>query len=373
MPVYHLVYTFQGADGFAPIGGLTAANGVLYGTASGGGASGLGTVFRVNASGMGFKVLHAFIGNGDGSQPFGTLLEQDGALFGTTPYGGANVHGTVFSISDDDSAYRVIYSFGASATDGFGPFGGLTALNGVLFGTTAGGGTNNSAGTVFTIAAGGSNYAVLHEFGTGSDGVEPGASMTALNGALYGTTFYGGIYACAVYVECGVIFRIDSSGGERVLHNFGAPGDGNGPQAALLAVGSTLYGTTFWGGTNGQCSDGHGVREHCGTVFRIDANGKSYAVLHDFGKGSDGTEPDGSLVQINGTLYGTTLNGGASGFGTLFSLSPDGSNYHVLHSFGALPDGQHPEGALTTSNGAVYGTTVSGGATKSGTIFSLNL
>ena len=371
MPVYHLVYNFETLGGSAPVAGLTSASGVLYGTTSGGGGNDFGTVFSVGTSGSGFAVLHAFGSSGDGTHPFGTAIEESGSIFSTTAYGGTYAHGIVFSVSDDGKIYQVLHHFGATPTDGIGPFAGLTPLDDAFYRTTSGGGTNDRAGTVFSIASNGSNYAVLHDFGKGTDGKEPAASLTAVNGVLYGSTLYGGTFGCAPYVECGTIFRIDASGAERVLHNFGATGDGNGPQAALIVVGSTLYGTTFWGGTNGQCSDGHGVREHCGTVFRIDANGKSYAVLHDFGKGSDGTQPDGSLIEINGTLYGTTSNGGASGFGTIFSLNSDGTNYHVVHSFGAIPDGQHPVGALTTANGAIYGTTAAGGSTQNGIVFSL--
>ncbi|HTA40596.1 MAG TPA: choice-of-anchor tandem repeat GloVer-containing protein [Candidatus Acidoferrales bacterium] len=371
MPAYHLVYNFQGTpDGSAPIGGLIAANGVLYGTTSSGGANDGGTVFSVSASGTS-SLLHTFGGAGDGSHAFATLVDEGGTLFGTTSHGGANGDGTTFAIGDTGATYELSYSFGATPTDGIVPFAGMTVLGGVLYGTTAGGGTHNGAGTVFGIAMNGSKYEVLHEFGKGSDGAEPFTSMTVLNGALYGTTLYGGAYPCTVYVECGVVFRIDPSGAERVLHSFGSTGDGNGPQGALLAVGSTLYGTTFFGGASGKCPNGHGVTARCGTVFRIDANGKNYAVLHSFGKTADGAEPDGSLIEMNGTLYGTTLSGGASGYGTIFSINPDGTNYRVVHSFGGLPDGQYPEGALTTSNGAIYGATAGGGTTKNGTVYSL--
>jgi uncharacterized repeat protein (TIGR03803 family) len=245
----------------------------------------------VSTSGTGFSVLHAFGGGSDGSNAFGTLIDVHGVLLGTTSRGGASADGTVFRVGSDGTNYRVMYSFGAATGDGISPFGGLAALGGALYGTTAGGGTNNDAGIVFSIATSGSSYVVLHDFGKGSDGMEPIASLTAVNGVLYGVTLYGGAYPCVLYVECGTIFSIDPSGAERVLHNFGKGSDGYGPQATLFAVGSTLYGTTIFGGTSGRCRNGHGVVEHFGTVFRIDANGMNYAILHDFGRSATPPNP----------------------------------------------------------------------------------
>jgi uncharacterized repeat protein (TIGR03803 family) len=126
-------------------------------------------------------------------------------------------------------------------------------------------------GAVFSLTPSGAKYAVLHDFGKGSDGKEPYASLTAVNGVLYGVT---------------------------------------------------LYGTTFYGGSIGKCPNGHGVTEHCGTVFRIDANGANYAVLHSFGRSGEGTEPNGSLTELDGTLYGTTLSGGTTQNGAVFELTP---------------------------------------------------
>jgi uncharacterized repeat protein (TIGR03803 family) len=367
------VYSFTGtADGAGPTAGVLALNGVLYGTTSSGGNGFFGAVFSLVPGAAAATVLHTFGYATDGRDSFATLIAKDGTLYGTTSRGGTHSDGTIFSITTTGTRYRVLHSFGATATDGISPFAGLTNLGNILYGTAAGGGTHHASGTVFSIVRTGTNYTTLHDFGSGSDGAEPDATLTVVDGTLYGTTIYGGKYPCALYVECGTVFEIATTGAERVLHSFGNGTDGHGPQAALLDIAGTLYGTTIWGGAYGSCANGHGVKQRCGTVFSIGASGRPYAVLHGFGKSSDGTESDGSLVDVNGTLYGTTYVGGQYGFGTLFSMSPDGSNYNAFYSFGSTStDGRYPVGALTASNGVIYGTTAGGGTTGNGSIFAL--
>ena len=352
---------------------MIALHGVLYGTTSTGGGGFFGTVFGLKPGAAGASVLHTFGYASDGRSSLATLAAMGDTLYGTTQRGGAHGDGTLFRVERTGARYRVIYNFGASAADGMVPFSGVTPVAGMLYGVTAGGGRHNGAGTVFRIAPTGARYAVLHDFGAGMDGIEPSATLTqAADGALYGTTIYGGQYGCLLYVECGTIFRITIDGRERVLHSFGNGTDGAGPQASLLEVNGTLYGTTIEGGRYGECPNGHGVKLRCGTIFSIDATGQHYATLHGFGRKGGGRQPDGNLVNVGGTLYGTTVEGGTYGFGTLFDIDPYGANYHRLYSFGATPgDGEFPEGALAVIRGVIYGATVGGGTTGSGTIFSL--
>jgi uncharacterized repeat protein (TIGR03803 family) len=100
-----------------------------------------------------------------------------------------------------------------------------------------------------------------------------------------------------------------------VLYSFAGGSDGNGPHAGLVDVGGTLYGTTVWGGAYATT-----YGEHGGTIFSVTRGGKE-KILHSFGSGTDGTAPYASLIDVNGTLYGTTLAGGTSGNGTVFALS----------------------------------------------------
>lgn len=95
-------------------------------------------------------------------------------------------------------------------------------------------------------------------------------------------------------------------------------------------------------------------------------------MLHSFGSGSDGANPIGSLIELNGKLYGTTVNGGAYGGGTVFSITPGGKE-KVRHSFGAGYDGGGPEAGMIDAGGTLYGTTVGGGTDGRGTVFALTL
>jgi uncharacterized repeat protein (TIGR03803 family) len=151
----------------------------------------------------------------------------------------------------------------------------------------------------------------LHSFGSGSDGRFPQAGLIDVNGTFYGTTDGGGSYPCnGFYQGCGTVFSITMNGTEKVLHSFGSGSDGSAPQASLIDVKNTLYGTTSSGGTYGD-----------GTIFSITMNGTE-KVLHSFGSGSDGSTPQASLIDVKGSLYGTTGLGGTHGDGTVFSLTP---------------------------------------------------
>jgi uncharacterized repeat protein (TIGR03803 family) len=147
-------------------------------------------------------------------------------------------------------------------------------------------------------------YAVLHSF-DGYDGANPEAGLIDVKGALYGTT-----YSMGAGYE-GTVFKITTSGAETVLHSFGsASGDGAYPEAGLLNVKDTLYGTTVYGGAYS-----HGGSSGSGTVFAIATSGIE-KVLYSFGgSGDDGSEPNAGLINVKGTLYGTTSAGGAKGRG----------------------------------------------------------
>lgn len=264
----HLVFAFGGKDGNDPRAGLTSVKDALYGTTYYGGTAGTGTVFTVSTSGT-EKVLHSFqSGSGDGSLPLGTLLSYNGVLYGTTSSGGTSRAGTVFKINPDGSGYGVLYNFKAGKTDGAFPFAGLIELNGTLYGTTEQGGAHNK-GTVFAITTSGSE-SVLHSFGEGTDGAEPFAGLTVLNGQLYGTTAYGGTSGKDAgpnvkrkLTSQGTIYTIAPSGSEQVLHSFtGGPG-GRVPYASLTAMNGALYGVTIWGGNL------KGPKGGVGTVFEL--------------------------------------------------------------------------------------------------------
>lgn len=372
-PTYRVLYSFAGnGDGIGPSAALTVVKSTLYGTTYEGGASNNGTVFSMTASGK-EKVLYSFGNAPDGANPAAALIDVDGELYGTTYGGGYLDGGTVFGVTTTGTE-RQLHSFRATATDGSAPNAGLTQVHGVLYGTTAQGGKYNEKyygdGTIFSAHTTGAGYRVAYNFGKRpSDGTNPYGGLVAVKGMLYGTTVEGGSGGRG---GGGTVFSINPNGtGERILHNFPGFGteDGNEPTASLLEWNGTLYGTTQGGGTYGSSSSsGHKLLG--GTVFKITTAGKE-TVLYSFRNGkTDGCSPLSALVVMKGTLYGSTSGCGAYGGGTIFSVDPSSGRERILHAFGKGKDGVGPNG-LTASNGTFYGTTFKGGARNLGTVFTL--
>ena len=346
-------------------------------------------------------VLYSFKGGGDAAFPAGvSLLHVAGTFYGTSGQGGAHGRGTVFSVRPPAVAGRpwrtqVLTSFGAGSDDGTGPNTGLVAMDGILYGTstTGGGGTGcdgSGCGTVFALAppatAGGAwTRSTIHTFDGPQDGQLPNAGLLALGGRLYGTTFLGAGTGCSGGQGCGAVFSLTppavagGSWSEAVLYAFKGGQDGGNPEAALVAIGETLYGTTRVGGGNG-CSVGANVG--CGTVFSLTppaVAGRRWTqtLIHRFKGGRDGATPYAALLDVGGTLYGTTQLGGGtgcnfgSGFtgcGTAFALAPPAAaggawTETVLHAFRGGQDGSHPFASLIAVSGTLYGTTFSGGGT----------
>ena len=231
---------------------------------------------------------------------------------------------------------------------------------GNLYGTTSTGGYGS--GVVFKLDSS-HHQTVLHAF-TGPDGATPyGALAMDSFGNIYGTTSAGGD------AGLGTVFKIDTQGIETVIHSFTGAPDGANPYAGLV-IGSSgiLYGTTENGGTSG-----------CGTLFKIDTTGVEN-VLHSFAGGpTDGADPKASLIlDLDGNLYGTTLAGGSSGYGTVFELDLRNTET-ILYDFTGGSGGGNPFGGVTRdANGVLYGTTETGGGSLSrpygcckGTVYAL--
>ena len=345
---YKVLHGFVGRpdDGASPRASLIDVGGTLYGTTELGGSNHVGTVFSITKRGK-EQLLHSFTRGPDGSRPEASLLDVNGTLYGTTYTGGWLTRGIVFSITTS-GVLQVIYRFPDRGRLGGHPSAGLIDVGGTLYGTTKAGGTphgrhGRGRGTVFSVTPDGVEN-TLHKFTGSPDGEWPYASLTDIDGTLYGTTSGGGANGA------GTVFSITTSGAENVLHSFGNGMDGKDPMAALVDVGGVLYGTTYAGGTYGK-----------GTVFSITTGGAEN-LLYNFGYGTDGSNPSAGLLEMNGTLYGTTFAGGAYGLGTVFSMSISGAE-QVLHNFGGGSDGAAPEAGLTDVSGTLYGTTYRGGVT----------
>ena len=350
------LHTFDGNDGLNPLAGLAqGVDGNFYGTAYKGGVGGYGTVFRVTPAGT-FTLLSSFNSASAGSNPHGGLLPGgDGNFYGTTALGEdtAVSTGTAFQLTPA-GAVTTLANFVQS--NGDEPQGRLVqGSGGTFYGTTVEGGANN-CGTVFELTPGGL-LTVLHSF-DGSDGLAPSAGLVqGSDGNFYGTTERDFVYGA------GTVFQITPAGVLTTLHQFTGQPDGDSPLAALVqGSDGNFYGTTAYGGSNDR-----------GTVFQMTPAG-TLTVLYSFSGNGDGASPYAGLVQgRDGNFYGTTFSGGATGYGTVFQMTPAGG-LTTLYSFTGGGDGGAPAAELVQgSDGSFYGTTYDGGANNDGTIFKLSL
>jgi uncharacterized repeat protein (TIGR03803 family) len=330
----------------------------LYGLTVGGGTSGDGTLFSLNADGSGYTILRSFLGAPSGENPRGSLAPGGGILYGMTEGGGTSFGGTLFTYNPVLESIGTIHDF--NGLQGSGPFGTPAVDGDMLYGVTSAGGAHG-LGVVFSMGINGSGYQVLHDFnGAPDDGQRPLKSLLIQGDRLYGMTLYGGTD------NLGLIYSIDSDGGEfAILHSFSGT-DGEKPWGDLISSGGKLYGMTPHGGTNDK-----------GVVFSLDPDGGSFTVLHHFAGGeSDGMSPYGSLVADGSTLYGTTCYGGTgpavNGSGTIFSINAESGAVTILHSFQGQPhDGTQPWDSLMFDGSRLFGTTREGGAENRGVIFSI--
>jgi len=264
----------------------------------------------------------------------------------------------VMTPSAQAQSYSVLYSF-TGAADGAYPYGGVIVdAAGNLYGTTFQGGylkgcgLFQGCGVVFKVDPSG-KQTVLHTFKGNSDGRQPyfGNLLRDKSGNLFGTTVYGGMKG---NIGLGTAFEVATIGRETILHRFaGGPKDGEEPTAGLiLDANGDFYGTTVAGG--------NGPYGGYGTVYRMSKSGK-VTVLHSF-TGDDGVEPTGWLTQdAAGNFYGTAITGGSTGAGTVFKITKTGK-FTLLYTFKGAPDGYLPEGALALDKaGNVYGATSEGG------------
>ncbi|HWY15297.1 MAG TPA: choice-of-anchor tandem repeat GloVer-containing protein [Rhizomicrobium sp.] len=315
--------TFEGANGSTPFTGpMPGADGVFYGTTAYGDAYNGGNVYALHKSGGKWvsSTIWAFGGTaGDGTSPDCDLvMDKSGNIFGTTFWGGTANAGTVFELSNVNGVWTetVLYSFTGQNGDGWFPYAGLLmAGSGTFYGTTQYGG-NYGNGAVFKLfkSAGVWKEKVIYGF-SGADGYEPlGTLIRDKNGALYGTTKFGGA------TDEGVVFMLSPSAGkwtETTLHEFDSfNGDAANPIAGLTwGPSGSLYGTTTNGGDPGS-----------GIVFELTQSGGVWTetILHRFGnkRGDGGYLQGGVTLDENGALYGMTAGGGKYGYGTVWKITP---------------------------------------------------
>jgi uncharacterized repeat protein (TIGR03803 family) len=306
-----------------------------------------------------FTPLYSFTGEPDGNLPDGGPIFHAGLLYGTTITGGTTDNGAVYTINPATGKEKILYNF-AGGSDGAQPEGDLLFHGAAFYGTTSFGGTFN-AGTIVKLDPKTGAESVLYSFGAAGDGTGPSAGLIVHDDILYGTTTTGGAS------DLGTVFSfVFSSGTETVLHSFAGGADGSKPFAGLVFQKGNLYGDTFFGGSAGN-----------GTVFKVNTASGKESVLFAFpGKSFQGN-PSASLTYDNGTLYGTTANGGltrcgGSKCGTVFKIDAATGAETTLYSFNGRKDGQDPEGGLVLLGGLLYGATQEGGPLGLGNIFKID-
>jgi uncharacterized repeat protein (TIGR03803 family) len=214
-------------------------------------------------------------------------------------------------------------------------------------------------------------FQTLYTFQWGKDGIGPNGVILDAAGNLYGATRAGGEQSCALNGSpgCGVVFKLNKTGKERVLYRFsGNQADQGGPFGGVVRdAAGNLYGTTS------------GLPLFSGTVFRVDKAGRERA-LYTFTGGADGGTPETGLVRdAAGNLYGTTVFGGALGQGVVFKVDK-GGNEEVLYNFKGSGDGTNTLAPLIRdTSGNLYGTASGGGSFRGqcagggcGTLFKLD-
>jgi uncharacterized repeat protein (TIGR03803 family) len=391
---YTVIHSFTGAaDGGDPLGGLTMdAAGNLYGTTFGAfqrcGYQ-CGTVFKMKNTGHGWILtpLYKFTGGSDGANPYaGVVFGPDGALYGTTEFGGVSCRSDDFNESGCGNVFRlapppttcnstscpwvetVLYSFTGGYNDGAFPVDRVAFEQaGNIHGTTLSGGDFGSGncayaagwcGTLFTLthSNGGWTETVPHVFTGGGDGANPIAGLTAdTAGNFYGVATDGGN-------GNGTIFELTPSGENTV---YTLAGNATLPQGDLIFdPAGNFYGTA--GGYNGGAA-----------VFEMmpSGGGWNFALLYNLGGSLEGDGPLSGVVRDSaGNLYGTAHALGSNGVGLVFKLTPSNGSwiYTVLHEFATGEGGDYPIGGLVLdAQGNLYGTASGGGAYGWGVVWEI--
>lgn len=356
-----VLHNFDYTNGSAPQGNLLEVNGVLYGVTESGGDGDSGVLFSISPDGNDYTILHHFgVVVDDGETPTGWLSVNNGLLYGSTSQGGTNNFGTIFSYDLAGSSYSSVYSFPAVAQQ-YAPVGSAVILNDKIYGVTEYG---QNTGSIFSVDLDGSNFSILHAFAGGvDDGRGPKSGLTLDNGVLYGATSLGG------QNDVGVLFSINPDGSDyTVLHHFESPVTASRRNFQPLVISnSIIYGSYHYD---------EGAVESM--IFSIQTDGSNFTILKEF-TGSDGLTPAGALLVNNSTIYGSLPADGDYGSGGIFSLQTDGSDYQLLHSFNYEVDADIPEGGLIIYDNTLFGLTLYGAFiegvidNQDGTIFSYAL
>jgi uncharacterized repeat protein (TIGR03803 family) len=352
------IASFNGPNGATPYAGVTFdAQGNLYGTTLYGGSDDGGTAWEILKGSSTTTTLASFSSpiTNNASGPYGGVtLDAQGNLYGTTAFGGVNDDGTVWEIVKGSHVVTTLATF--DSANGQHPFGGVMMdAQGNLFGTTANGGAGND-GTVWELAKGSSTISPLAAF-SGPNGANPYSALTFdAQGNLYGTTYFGGANSD------GTVFVIaKGSGLIGTIASFNGSNGANPIAGVKIDAQGNLYGTTVAGGSPVST----------GTVWEIAKGGSTITTLAVF-TGPDGQQPAGDVtLDAQGNRYGTTFKAGPTGYGTVWEIANGSSVLRTLAAFDGV-NGANPYAGLTLGpNGNLYGTALDGGDAGDGSVFQL--
>jgi len=320
--------------------------------------------------------LHSFTGQMDGASPQGLVaVDRAGNVYGSAQYGGSHFGGTVFRASNRNGAWTFtpLYSF-QRAQDGSDPWAGVTlGPDGALYGTTLYGGGNGctenmGCGTVFRLTPPPTfcrmvlcpwdETVIYHTVNPSDPNTFFGGVILDSAGDIYGMSQAGGNGTCFGN-GCGTVYKLTPSGGSytlNVIYNFQGGNDGAAPLSNELTMDAAgnLYGAATYGGQFGY-----------GTVFKLvhSAGGYTFQLLYTFTNGADGTSPQGSVVLDSaGNLYGSSGDGGG-----IFQITPSGT-FTVIDTQAASL--QSPISIDAAGN--IYGTTYALGSHDDGSVFKLS-
>ena len=264
--------------------------------------------------------------------------------------------------------FTTLHTF-SGYSDGATPVGNLLYLQGSLYGTAEFAGTTGTpncpdgCGVIFKMNPKTGKETVLYSFQGGTDGSFPAAGLIYANGLFYGTTELGGGQKCLdSYSGCGTVFQLDPATGiETTLYPFGDDGaDGEGPFAGVTLVSGVLYGTTVEGGSS-----------QVGNIYSYNLSSGVGTNLYSFTGYPVEEFPEAGVLSFNDTLYGTTTGQGQD-FGSVFAFAPQSGVETLLHQFSGS-DGANPAAGLVAYKGMLYGTTADGGGPHSGgTVFKID-
>jgi uncharacterized repeat protein (TIGR03803 family) len=391
-----LTHQFDYTDGYPPYTLHSGSDGNVYGTAASGGTDYLGNVFEVSVS-TGFGFLYSLTGGYEGATPTSVLLGKDGNLYGTTSGGGLPAGpcvncGTVFELQKLGPQSPTTTSFAPNSS----PPGTQVILTGANFtGTTSvqfgkvsatftavsdtqinaqvPNGTNaypitvttpNGAAVSIPPFEAGPTLSTLYDFCPANpstfpycpDGVSANSLILGADGNFYGTTNWS--------IPNSTAFRITPSGALTTL-----AANLSYPNALFQASNGNIYGTSQQGGyLTGltECNSDPEGASGCGTIFQFSPNG-TYTQLYEFRSLADGFYPTAGLMEgADGDLCGTTSSAGPNGQGTIYRFTNSG--LQTLYSFSG-PDGSAPSVLVPAKSGAFYGITAAGGASGKGTVF----